>query len=264
MCLVLGECCNRDRDESGQALVVATITITIRSHRLVVRPKVCAIQCVAGHPCVAGHRSSISTSTPMLRAACSADRQSDACPGSCTTISAAFGLFHACCHPWRMGNQIQIPFSNPKLVPHFRWGSTRKRYPKNGRVKNHQFRLHKICTKTGMVTQKRQFSDPETVLQDMASAWFGSYYYERPVIARTLKSSPWSPKQVTRYKSGKRGSSCGPSLWLYRIFLLLEIERMCVIYQNPIHASTNTFFLRKVYIFSLKKNKENGIYAAST
>ena len=37
---VFGECCNRDRDESGKAFVV--VTITIRSHRHVVRPEVCA------------------------------------------------------------------------------------------------------------------------------------------------------------------------------------------------------------------------------
>ena len=37
---VFGECCNRDREESGKALVV--VIITIRSHRHVVRPEVCA------------------------------------------------------------------------------------------------------------------------------------------------------------------------------------------------------------------------------
>ena len=36
---VFGECCNRDCDESGKALVF--VTITIRSHGHVVRPEVC-------------------------------------------------------------------------------------------------------------------------------------------------------------------------------------------------------------------------------
>ena len=38
-CRVFGECCNRDCEENGKALVVATITI--RSHPLVVRPEMC-------------------------------------------------------------------------------------------------------------------------------------------------------------------------------------------------------------------------------
>ena len=40
VCRVFDECCNRDCEERGKAFVV--VTVTIRSHRLVVRPEVCA------------------------------------------------------------------------------------------------------------------------------------------------------------------------------------------------------------------------------
>ena len=40
VCLWVGECCNRDCDIRGKALVF--VTITIRSHRQVMRPEVCA------------------------------------------------------------------------------------------------------------------------------------------------------------------------------------------------------------------------------
>ena len=63
VCLVFGECCNRDWEGSDMALLV--VTITIRSHR---GPR-CVPQRIAGH--------SSSTGTPMIGVACPANKDID-------------------------------------------------------------------------------------------------------------------------------------------------------------------------------------------